>query len=43
MGGATERERMTEIAATLKPDDAINIQFTGKRHRQSEGRYPKSF
>ena len=28
MGGATRRERMTEIAATLQPDDAINIQFT---------------
>jgi fatty-acyl-CoA synthase len=28
MGGAPERARMTEIAATLQPDDAINIQFT---------------
>ena len=25
MGGATERDRMTEIATTLQPDDAINI------------------
>ncbi len=28
MGGAAERSRMAEIAATLQPDDAINIQFT---------------
>jgi fatty-acyl-CoA synthase len=28
MGGAAERARMAEIAATLQPDDAINIQFT---------------
>ena len=28
MGGAAEQARMAEIAATLQPDDAINIQFT---------------
>ena len=28
MGGDSERARMAEIAATLQPDDAINIQFT---------------
>ena len=28
MGGDAERARMAEIAATLQPDDAINIQFT---------------
>ena len=28
MGGAEERARMAEIAGTLQPDDAINIQFT---------------
>ncbi len=28
MGGTGERGRMAEIAATLQPDDAINIQFT---------------
>jgi fatty-acyl-CoA synthase len=28
MGGDPERMRMAEIAATLQPDDAINIQFT---------------
>jgi fatty-acyl-CoA synthase len=28
MGGDAERARMAEIAETLQPDDAINIQFT---------------
>ena len=28
MGGDAERARMADIAATLQPDDAINIQFT---------------
>jgi len=28
MGGEAERARMVEIAGTLQPDDAINIQFT---------------
>ena len=28
MGGAAERARLAELAATLQPDDPINIQFT---------------
>jgi len=28
MGGAAERVRLAELAATLQPDDPINIQFT---------------
>ena len=39
MGGDAERARMVEIAVTLQPDDAINIQFTSGTTGNAEGRY----